>query len=148
MIGYNYKMSDILAALGLAQLKRLNWVIQKKKEAAHFYEKLLSGVEGVQTPYVMPAASHTYMFYTLKFINAGARDLIMQHLEKDGIETVVAFPPLHLQPIYRSLCKYNDEDLSVTEDCAKKVLSLPIYPHIARHDQEFIINSMLEELRT
>jgi perosamine synthetase len=148
MIGYNYKMSDILAALGLAQLKRLNWVIQKKKEAAQFYEKLLSGVKGVQTPYVMPAASHTYMFYTLKFINAGARDLIMQHLEQDGIETVVAFPPLHMQSIYRSLCKFDDEDLRVTEDCANRVLSLPIYPHIARHDQEFIIKSMLEELKT
>jgi len=148
MIGYNYKMSDILAALGLAQLKRLNWVIQKKKEAAQFYEKLLSGVKGVQTPYVMPAASHTYMFYTLKFINAGARDLIMQHLEQVGIETVVAFPPLHMQPIYRSLCKFNDGDLRVTEDCANRVLSLPIYPHIARHDQEFIIKSMLEELKT
>jgi len=60
----------------------------------------------------------------------------------------VAFPPLHMQPIYRSLCKFNDEDLRVTEDCANRVLSLPIYPHIARHDQEFIIKSMLEELKT
>jgi dTDP-4-amino-4,6-dideoxygalactose transaminase len=71
----------------------------------------------------------------------------MQHLEQDGIETVVAFPPLHMQPIYRSLCKFNDEDLKATEDCANRVLSLPIYPHIARHDQEFIIKSMLEELK-
>jgi len=85
MIGYNYKMSDILAALGLAQLKRLKWVIQKKREAAQFYEKLLSSIEEIQTPQVMPSASHTYMFYTLKFNNAEIRDRVMQYLDQNGI---------------------------------------------------------------
>ena len=146
-IGYNYKMSDILAALGLTQLKRLEWVLQKKKEAAQVYEELLSGIEGIQTPYVMPTASHTYMFYTLKFTGDSARDRVMQNLAQDGIETVVAFPPLHLQPIYRSLCKFSEDSLGVTEDCSNRVLSLPIYPHILRQDQEFIVKSILEEMK-
>jgi len=146
-IGFNYKMSDILAALGLSQLKRLEWVIQKKIEAARVYEELLSGVEGVQTPFVMPSASHTYMFYTLKFRDGGMRDKVMAHLSKNGVETVVAFPPLHLQAIYQSLCKYEEDELGVTEDCSKRVLSLPIYPHILRQDQEFIAKLIMEEMK-
>jgi len=146
MIGYNYKMSDILAALGLSQLKRLDWVLQKKKEAAQVYEELLRGVEGIQTPYVMPEASHTYMFYTLKFADRATRDRVMQHLSQNGIETVVAFPPLHLQSVYQSLCKFKKDDLKITEDCSNRVLSLPIYPHILRQDQEFIVKSIMEEM--
>jgi dTDP-4-amino-4,6-dideoxygalactose transaminase len=147
IIGYNYKMTDIQAALGIVQLKRLNWVLQKKKEAAKYYEELLLDAKGIQLPYVMPNATHTYMFYTVKFLGDGVRNSIMQFLAKRGIETVIAFPPVHLQPFYRSLFGYNEGFLPVTEDCAKRVLSLPIYPHIKREDQEFIVDSIMEGLK-
>ena len=146
-IGYNYKMTDILAALGTVQLKRLDWVIQRKREAARYYEEMLSDVKDIQLPYVMPNAIHTYMFCTVKFLMDGARDRVMQYLAERGIETVVAFPPVHLQPFYRLLYGFKEGDLSITEDCAKRVLSLPIYPHIRREDQQFIVESMIEGLK-
>ena len=68
-IGYNYRMTDIQAALGVVQLKRLNWVLRKKEEAAEYYRELLSDAKGVQTPHVIQDVTHAYMFYTIKFFN-------------------------------------------------------------------------------
>jgi len=146
-IGYNYKMSDILAALGIVQLKRLDWTIKKKQEAARYYETLLSTVDDIQLPFVMPNATHTYMFFTVKFMEGEKRDSVMQFLAEKGIETVVAFPPVHLQPFYKSLFGYYEGFLPVTEDCAKRVLSLPLYPHIKREVQQFIAESLIEGLK-
>ena len=146
-IGYNYRMTDIQAALGLAQLRKLDWILRKKEEAAKYYTELLSDVKGVQTPYVMQDVTHTYMFYTVKFLNKDVRDSVMRHLNERGIETRIAFPPVHLQPFYRSLYGYKEGYLPVTEECARRVLSLPMYPHIRRKDQRFVVKAVLEEVR-
>lgn len=146
-IGYNYRMTDIQAALGAVQLRRLDWVLRKKEEAARYYTELLSDKKGIQTPHVMQDATHTYMFYTVKFPSKGVRDRVMEHLSEKRIETRIAFPPVHLQPFYRSLYGIQEGCLPVTEECAERVLSLPIYPHIRRRDQKFVIEAVLEEAR-
>jgi dTDP-4-amino-4,6-dideoxygalactose transaminase len=146
-LGYNYRMTDIQAALGTTQLRKLDWVLRMKEEAAKYYTELLSDVDGVQTPYVMRDVTHTYMFYTVKFLNKCVRNRVMQHLSERGIETRIAFPPVHLQPFYRSLYGYKEGYLPITEECADRVLSLPIYPHIRREDQKFVVEAVLEEVR-
>ena len=125
----------------------LNWVVQKKKEAAQYYEGLLEGMEEVSPPYVMPDCVHGYMFYTVSLAE-GLRDKVASHLNEVGIETVIAFsPPVHLQPFYVSLYGYAEGYLPITEKCSKKVLSLPMYPHILREDQDFIAESIKGGLR-
>jgi perosamine synthetase len=146
MLGFNYKMMDMQAALGLVQFKRLNQVIQMKKEAAAYYDFLLSGIDEIELPYVMPNASHTYMFYTIKLKGESIRDRIKQHLADLYVETTIAFPPVHLQPFYKSMFGYKEGDLPVTEECAKRVLSLPMYSHLQREDQQFIVKSIKEVL--
>jgi dTDP-4-amino-4,6-dideoxygalactose transaminase len=146
-IGYNYRMTDIQAALGLSQLGQLDLMIRRKQEVARRYEELLSGIEAVQIPYVAEGISHTYVFYTVKFLTMELRNRVMRYLGEEGVETRIAFPPVHLQPIYRSIFKYKKGDLPVTEDCAERALSLPIYPHITEDDQRFVVESLLEELR-
>lgn len=147
MIGYNYRMTDILAALGLAQLRKLDWILRKKQEVAKYYDQLLSSEEDIQTPYIIQDATHAYMFYTVKFRSESIRDRVMQHLGKKGVETRVAFPPVHLQPCYRSLYGYKEDYLPITEDCAKRVLSLPIYPHIRKEDQDFVAKTVFEAIK-
>jgi len=146
-IGYNYRMTDLQAALGISQLKKLDWILQKKQEAADYYEELLSDANSVKTPYIMQHAIHTYMFYTIKFVGKQERDRVMQHLNGKSIETRIAFPPIHLQPFYKALYGYEEGSLPVTEECANKVLSLPMYPHILRADQKFIVKTILEEIK-
>jgi len=146
-LGFNYRMTDMQAALGIVQLKRLDWVIQKKREAAEYYGELLSDINIIEPPYVKPGVNHTYMFYTIKFSEKDIRDRVMQHLENVGVETAIAFPPVHLQPFLRSLYGYEEGYLPVTEDSADRVLSLPIYPHIQREDQEFVVKSIIGGMR-
>ena len=143
-IGYNYRMTDIQAALGLTQLRKLDLILRKKREAAKYYDQLFSSEEDIQTPYVIQNATHTYMFYTVKFPNETVRNRVVRHLSMKRIETRIAFPPVHLQPFYRSLFGYKEGYLPVTEECAKRALSLPIYPHILREDQEFVAEAILE----
>lgn len=142
VIGYNYKMTDIQASLGRVQLKRLDWVLQKKREAAKYYNNLLSPIEEIQTPYIEPESTHGYMFYTVKFSKPVLRDRVRDHLSNQGIETRIAFPPIHLQPVYKSLYGYEEGYLPVTEECANKVLSLPIYPIIGKEDQKFVVDEL------
>jgi dTDP-4-amino-4,6-dideoxygalactose transaminase len=144
MIGYNYRMTDMQAALGLSQLRKLDLIIQKKQEAAKHYDQLLSNQTNIETPYVIQNATHTYMFYTIKLPTETTRNRVMRHLKTKAVETRIAFPPVHLQPIYRSLFGYKEGYLPVTEECARRVLSLPIYPHIRREDQGYVAKAILK----
>jgi dTDP-4-amino-4,6-dideoxygalactose transaminase len=149
MLGYNYRLTDIQAALGLSQLKRLNWVIEKKIEKAQYYNKRIneSFDDGVKPPYVAPYATHTYMLYTVRLKNQEKRDYAIKKLEKNGVETRIAFPPIHLQPFYQKLFNYNRGLLSVTEEVADTVLSLPIYPHIESETQDYVLSLLKEDVK-
>jgi len=141
VLGYNYRMSDIHAALGLVQLKRLNWVINKKVEKAKYYDKRIQEMFGddVRTPHVASYASHVYMFYAVRFSNKKIRDKAIAELEKKGVETRVAFPPIHLQPLYQDLFGNKRGYLPVTEDVSNTILCLPIYPHMSQEEQEYVL---------
>jgi dTDP-4-amino-4,6-dideoxygalactose transaminase len=149
MLGYNYRMTDIQAALGIVQLKRLNWVIRKKAEAAEYYNQKINEIFGeeIKPPYVAPFATHVYMFYSVRFKNKNTRDKVILSLKKKGIETTVAFPPIHLQPLYRGLFGYKVGFLPITEKVSETILSLPIYPHIRRKEQDYVISALEEALR-
>ncbi len=137
-LAYNYRMTDLQAALGLVQLKRLDWVNQKRKGAVEYYNKMLSKIEGIQTPIALPNVDHVYFMYLLRFANQSTRDKVISHLSKNNIRVRVVFPPIHLQSFYKALYGYKEGSLPVTEECAKTVLSIPLYPHIKREIQKRI----------
>ena len=149
MLGYNYKMTDIQAALGLVQLKRLDWVVEKKVEKARYYNTKIEKACGdnVKTPYVAPYATHAYMFYTIRFRNQNIRDKVAAELEKEGVETRVAFPPIHLQPLYQKLFGYKRGHLPITEQVSDTVLCLPIYPHITQKQQDHVLSTLKKAMK-
>jgi len=144
MLGYNYRMTDFQAALGIVQLKRLNWVIREKAEAAEYYNQKINEIFGakIEPPYVAPFSTHVYMFYSVRFKTKNMRDKAIVSLKKKGIETAVAFPPIHLQPLYKKLFGYKAGLLTVTEKVSETILSLPIYPHIRRREQDQVISAL------
>lgn len=138
-LGYNYRITELQAAIGLVQLKRLPWVVERKIELAHNYDIALANVDGVKTPYVAPYAKHTYMLYALEVKN---RDRVQQRLEEKGIETRICFPPIHLQPLYRELFGYNGGEFPITEETARKNLCIPIYPQMSNKEQNYVIDHL------
>ena len=149
MLGYNYRMTDIQAALGITQLKKLDSVVQRKNEVAQYYTKRIGEMfsHEVAPPYVAPYAKHTYMLYTIRFTEGEKRDAVAENLEGAGIETRIAFPPIHLQPLYQTLFSFARGCLPVTEKASDTVLSIPIYAHMSREEQDYVLEKLKESFR-
>ncbi len=141
MLGYNYRMTDIQACLGASQLRRLDSIVEtKRKLAKHYDDEITKHCKNVRVPFVKDDRTHTYMFYSVCFPSREHRNRVQRVLERNGIETRIAFPPIHLQPFYRELFGFNEGYLPVTEDTANRILSLPIYATMTREEQDYVVN--------
>ena len=140
-LGQNLRMTEMAAALGLAQLEKLPGFNETRRaNAAYLSEKL----RGVITPSERPDCRHVYHQYTVR-VPTGRRDALASHLHRRGIETGVYYPvPLHRQPLYRGL-GYDDR-LPVAEKLSGEVLSLPVHPGLSRGDLDLIVEAVAEAL--
>jgi len=135
-IGYNYRITDIGAAIGLEQLKKLPKNVAIRQQNASYLNNHLKNVE---TPYVIAEAKHAYHQYTIK---SKKRDELVQKLKKNEIGFGIYYPqPLHF---YKHLKKYGHKDLKNSENLSKEVLSLPVHPALSNQDLEKIVNVVNE----
>ncbi|MEM2002427.1 MAG: DegT/DnrJ/EryC1/StrS family aminotransferase, partial [Candidatus Methanomethylicaceae archaeon] len=106
-LGYNYRMDEMSAALGLAQLGRIEELLSKRERVAQWYNERLRDVEGVQIPYIAPTTTRMSWFvYVIRLAPEINRDRVMAELEKRGIPSRPYFPCIHLQPFYRERFGY------------------------------------------
>jgi perosamine synthetase len=132
-LGYNYRMTDLAAAIGRAQLRRLEHINARRRENAMLYDRLLRDVPGVRIPYVPDGVEHVYHQYTIvidpaQTKNGATRDDVRKQLATHSIATGVYYPtPLHLNPLFSAL-GYGPGDFPVAERIATQVLSLPVHP--------------------
>ena len=131
-IGYNYRMTDISAAIGLEQLRKLPRFLKKRRENAKFYDKNL---ENVETPHILEGAKHAYHQYTIKCKN---RDKLLEELKKNEIGFGIYYPkPLHK---YIHLEKFGHNDLKVSERLVNEVVSLPVHPALTKEELEKVVD--------
>jgi perosamine synthetase len=138
--GYNYRLPSINAALVLSQFKKMNRIIQMRREKAAYYTKKLSKLKDIRTPSESKDEYHVYQLYTIELPNKKSRDTIQQHLTKAGIMTKVYFEPIHLKTFYTKELHSKKNDLPVTEEISQKVLTLPLYPSLTKNDMDYIIS--------
>lgn len=138
-IGWNFKMPDPNAALGISQLKRIDSVVDAKNRLAKYYTSKLSEIEGITPPFVNDYNRHTYMLYSILTKNNDHRQKIIDELAKNRIETRINFPPMHLQPIYKKLFGFEKGILPITENIAERVLGLPIFVKMTQEEQDEVI---------
>ena len=138
VLGYNLRMSELHAALGLAQLPKLEgWNAQRRANAAYLTEGL-AGVEGVVTPSVRDGATHVFHQYTVRIRD---RDVTVEHLARRGIGVGVYYPtPIHQQPFYRRLGF--DDRLAQAEAASREVLSLPVHPALTETGLDRIVEAV------
>ena len=141
-IGWNFKMPDPNAALGISQLKKLPSRIKEREKLSLKYSILFREEIGeeVITPKIKKGCTHTFNSYNIRFKTQKVRDAVKQYLEKKKIETRVCFPPVHLQPIYKKLLKTPRGSLPITEKCAKTTLCMPIFPGLTKEIQKEIVS--------
>jgi dTDP-4-amino-4,6-dideoxygalactose transaminase len=139
-LGFNFRMTDVHAAIGLEQLKKLAGFNQKRRENAAYLNTHLSGVS---VPYIPEGCEHVYHQYTIR-VAGGRRDAMLNHLTERGIGTGVYYPvPVHQQTFYTQELGYN-QHLPVVEQAAQEVLSLPVHPGLSQEDLETIVKAVNE----
>jgi perosamine synthetase len=121
LIGYNWRLSEMHAAIGRVQLRKLDAILARKRANAQWMSRRLEHVAGITPPYQLPHASSPHMLYTC-LVDTG-RDAVLDHLARAGIEARVYFPPAHLQPIFAEQRRH----LPVTEAVAAQMLSIPMH---------------------
>jgi perosamine synthetase len=139
-IGWNAKMQDPSAALGLSQLKRIESIIETKNKLANIYTESLKKIKDLTTPIIKPYNRHTFMLYPILAKDNQQREKIRLTLDKNGIETRINFPPVHLQPIYRKLLGTKEGLFPIAEEMADRTLGLPIFLKITPEQQEMIVD--------
>jgi len=147
-LGFNYRFNDILAAIGIVQLKKIANIIQRKQEVVSRYNQILRGEVGIQIPFVPKyVTQHSWYNYCLKFENRQIRDKVQNELSKRGIETRVSFPPCHLQPHLQSFDYKIPTQLDQTESLYKTMLDIPCHGSIDRKQQDVICDTILKCMR-
>ena len=145
MLGYNLRMTDMAAAIGLVQLKKIDDFNNSRIKNAQYLTRQLNKAEGLSLPYVDMRCTHVFHQYTVRIKGNTSRDEVASVLNNKGIGTGIYYPiAIHKQPFYKNL-GYNDS-LPVSERAAKEVLSLPVHPTINEMDLDTISGTLLKIL--
>lgn len=141
-IGYNFRMTDIAAAIGLAQLKVIDEFNDKRIRNANYLNEQLKDVEGIVTPKSPDNYKHVYHQYTI-LVEKGNRDEWVEFLTNKGIGTGIHYPiPLYNQPIYKKLGI--EGDCPLAEKAADNVISLPVHPSLTKEDLNLVVDAVKE----
>jgi perosamine synthetase len=142
-LGFNYRWTDLQAAIGIAQLEKLDRILELRAEAAGRYDELLAEVENVEVP-AADDADHvrSWFVYVVKLRPGIDRERVMAELRRDGIATAEYVPCVHLQPYMRERYGFSPGLCPVAEDVASRTLALPFFTQIAAEDQERVAETL------
>lgn len=141
-LGYNYRLDDLSAALGIGQLEKLDQILAARSEVAARYGELLRGVD-VEAP-LEDDADHTrsWFVYVVKLPEGADRDGVMARLSDEGIATAPYLPSIHLQSYMRERYGFAEGMLPVSEDCSARTMALPFHARLDREDQERVVEAL------
>jgi dTDP-4-amino-4,6-dideoxygalactose transaminase len=147
-IGYNWRMDEISAAIGLTQLRRLPEFVKRRNEIAHYFDNELSKMSGIKSLRVPNNAVSNYYKYVAFLAPEISRDDFKQKLREKGVKCSgeVYWPPLHMQPIYQRLLKVKEGDFPTAEDVCRRQVCLPIYSQMTMDEARYVINKVKEVL--
>ena len=137
-LGYNYRLTDFQAALGLSQLKRADEGLKRRQKIAVRYNEAFKRIADIQTPYASPDVFHAYHLY---IIQVPDRLDLYNYLHENGIYAQVHYIPLHLMPYYREQGN-KPGDLPVAEKYYSRCLSLPMFPTLTDEEQDYVIKKI------
>ena len=142
-LGYNFRMSDITAALGITQLKKIEKIIEMRKKNAEYMTKKLSTINKIIPPNTPKNYFHVYQMYTITIKDGEkVRNDLMKYLASKGIASKIYFYPVHLTYFYRNNFGYKKGELPITEKVSNRILSLPMYPTLTENEINYIVEEI------
>ena len=137
--GYNYRMDEIRAALGITQLKRIKKINELRKNASFYYHKNLQNIPGIILPDMVNDKSHSYHLYTIRVTKSFklSRNQLFKKLKDNGIRTTVYWMPIHEYTAFRKFAK--SSNIINTAKIYDQILALPLFPNISKKHQDSVI---------
>ena len=146
-LGYNYRMSDINASLGVAQLSRIKEILRKRDKVARLYNKKLKNIKGVTLPYIAPYAKMSWFVYVIQVAGTRKyRDNVMNKLREQGVNCSNYFQCIHLQPLYKKMFGYKRGDFPIAEEISDKTIALPFYNNLTEKEIDYVVKVLIQSL--
>jgi perosamine synthetase len=148
LIGYNYRMDELSCAMGLEQLKKVEFILNKRRELADKYGEVLKQIDEIVTPYVDPRADISWWVYYLQAREGLDRDKVLRYLNENGVSSRSYFyPPIHLQPVYKKLFGYVGGELPVTERVSARGFIIPFFIDMTDEQIDRVCTVITEAVR-
>ena len=148
-LGYNYRLDEMSAAMGITQMNRLDELLAKREQVAAWYEAHLNGIPGVEVPIVEPYTTRMSWFvYVIRFNSKVDRDTLATRLGEKGVPARPYFLPIHLQPYMVERFNYREGDFPVTEDLGRRGLAVPFSGVMMEEQVEYVCQAIRELLST
>ena len=144
-LGYNYRLSDINCALGLAQLERIDEILEKRARVAEMYNQRIKDAEGIRIPFVSGNIKMSWFVYVVLLdekYDREDRDRILLGLRERGIGCNNYFVPIHLQPFYMEMFGYEKGDFPITEYTAERTIALPFYNNLQEQQIDYVVSNL------
>jgi perosamine synthetase len=146
--GFNYRMSDILAAVGVAQFRKLEEMLRLRRAVAALYDRALQGQEGVVVPASPPGSTHTYQSYVVLLDDAIDRDGVIARLASAGIETTLGTYALHAQPFFARTYGWSPGDLPNSYRAFTSSLALPLHAGVTSSEVDEVVDALQAAVRS
>jgi perosamine synthetase len=141
-LGFNYRMDELSAALGVSQIARLDTILAKRARVAEMYTERLADLDWVRPPVVRDDVTMSWFVYVVQLAREIDRDSAMERMAADGVPSRAYFSPLHLQPYIRERFGTREGMLPVTEDVARRTLALPFHNNVTEAQVERVVEAL------
>jgi perosamine synthetase len=154
-LGFNYRMTDMQGALGCTQMEKLPTILDKRRQFAARYDRLLENVSWLRTPAVLPNSAHSYQAYVCLYAPESPsldnwqqfhdeRNTLMNYAEKCGVATRQGTQAVHALSLYRDQFNFRPEDLPNAWFAEKLTIALPLYPQMTEAEQDYVVKTLIE----
>lgn len=144
--GYNYRLSDVLGAIGVAQMARLEGILERRRELGALYAQELRGVDGVTAPVVPAETCHAFQSYVVLLDEGVDRNAVIDRMRERDIETTLGTYSMHLQPYFSERFGISDEQLPMATRAHHSALTLPLYPQLTEDDVHAVCSTLAKVL--
>ena len=140
-LGYNYRMPEVCAAMGIVQMKRIKEILKKRAKVAFLYSKKLKDFKAIELP--RPRKGwFAYVVKLVKKFSQKERNKIIEEMEKKGIQCSNYFQPIHLQPFYQKMLGYKVGTFPVCESVSQRTIALPFYNNLTEKEIDFVVKNL------
>lgn len=149
-LGYNYRLDEMSASLGIAQLSRVDEIFKKREKVVKLYNESLKEISDIQTPYIASGVKVSWFVYVIRLSQRYSkqdRDRIIKDLLKKGIQCGSYFIPIHFQSFYRKMFGYKKGAFPVTEYISERTIALPFYNNLTKRQIGYVVNNLRDTLK-